>query len=129
MRKEVKRHKLYSVEFKKARVREYESGKFSALELCKLYKFSEGTMYRWIRKYSKLAKQNILIVENSQSATKRLKEYQQQISNLERIVGLKQIELDYLHKLIELAESELGIEIKKNSDTPHLDISLKERMK
>lgn len=129
MRNKIIRVKRYSEEFKKSRVKEYESGKFTVLELSRLYNFSFQTMYNWIYKYSKLAKQNILIVEDSKSATKKLKDYKQQIHDLQRIVGLKQIELDYLHKLIETAESELGIEIKKNLNTPHLNTSSQTKIK
>jgi hypothetical protein len=36
---------------------------------------------------------------------------------LERAVGQKQLKIDYLEKLIELAGDELGMDLKKNSDT------------
>jgi predicted RNase H-like nuclease (RuvC/YqgF family) len=82
-------------------------------------------MYKWIHKYSKIAKQNISIVEDHQSASEKVKEFQKRIENLERIVGLKQLELDYLHKLIDTAQTEFGIDIKKNVSTSHLDTSWK----
>ena len=37
---------------------------------------------------------------------------------LEGMLGRKQIAIDYLEKLIELAEKELSIDIKKNLNTP-----------
>jgi transposase len=37
---------------------------------------------------------------------------------MEAALGRKQIQLDYLEKMIELAKSELDIDIKKNYSTP-----------
>jgi len=125
MKREIRKLKRYSEAFKVSRVREYDSGKFTALELSRLYGFSQACMYRWIAKYSKLAKHKILIVEERESASKKLAEYEKRIKELERLVGRKQIKLDYLEKLIEIAEDSLGVDIKKNSTTPHLDTSLK----
>jgi len=53
-------------------------------------------------------------VEQKESHTHRLKELQERIKQLERIVGQKQINIDYLEKMIEIAKKELGIDIKKN---------------
>ena len=38
---------------------------------------------------------------------------------LERIIGQKQLEIDYLNKLIEISSDELGLDIKKNFITKH----------
>jgi transposase len=52
------------------------------------------------------------------SSKKKLKELHQRIQDLERIVGQKQLNIDFLEKMIELAKDSYGIDIKKNSDTP-----------
>lgn len=129
MCKKLKQVKRYSELFKRTRVQEYESGSYTVLNLSRMYGFSEQVMYTWIHKYSRLAKKNIVIVEDHKSASEKLKLYEVKIKDLECIVGKKQIELDYLHKLIELVEQELGIDIKKNLDTPHLNSSLKTKKK
>lgn len=129
MTKRSKPVKRYSESFKQTRVREYESGSYTVLNLSRMYGFSEQTMYTWINKYSSLAKKNILIVEEHQSASEKLKTYVNRIKELERVVGLKQLELDYANKLIEIAEQKLGIEIKKNSDTPPSTCSSKNAKK
>jgi uncharacterized coiled-coil protein SlyX len=51
------------------------------------------------------------------STSTKLKEQEQRIKELERAVGQKQLKIDYLEKLIELAGDELGMDLKKNSDT------------
>jgi len=52
------------------------------------------------------------------SSEHKLKELQKRISDLEQIVGQKQLNIDFLEKMIELAKGQYGIDIKKNSDTP-----------
>jgi len=52
------------------------------------------------------------------SATRKLKGLEIKIKELEQIVGQKQIKIDYLEKMIDLAKEELDIDIKKNSGTP-----------
>lgn len=60
---------------------------------------------------------SLKIVEHKDSYTNRLKQLQDRIKELERIVGQKQISIDYLEKMIELAKEDLGIDIKKNFDS------------
>ena len=52
------------------------------------------------------------VVEN-RSDSKKLQEMRDQIRELERIIGEKQIKLDFQEKMIELAEQEYKIDIKK----------------
>ncbi|MCK5344637.1 MAG: transposase [Candidatus Heimdallarchaeota archaeon] len=108
----------YSEEFKKARVQDYESGEYSVYEMCSLFGIHQQTIYNWIYKYSQYNKKGIKIVEMSESSTNKVKELHSRVKELERIIGQKQIHIDYLEKMIELAKDELGIDIKKNSSTP-----------
>jgi hypothetical protein len=52
------------------------------------------------------------------SSKLKVKELHKRIEELERIVGQKQLNIDFLEKMIELATDQYGIEIKKNFDTP-----------
>jgi len=40
-----------------------------------------------------------------------------QIADLERVVGQKQLEIDFLEKMINIASNNLKVDIKKNFDT------------
>jgi hypothetical protein len=42
---------------------------------------------------------------------------QKRISELERAVGQKQLEIDFLNKLFEVGSAELGFDLKKNFST------------
>lgn len=118
--KKVKRLRIkryFSEEFKKARIAEYESGEFTVLELSKLYSKREPVIYRWIYKFSILNKKSVVVVESKDSGSKKLKDYEKRIKELERIVGQKQIQLDYLEKLLEIAETDLGFDLKKSTQS------------
>jgi transposase len=109
--------RIYSEEFKKTRIKEYENGKFTVSELSRLYGVHRNIIYSWIYKYSAYNKKSIKVVEMSQSSTKKLKDLELRIKELEQIVGQKQLKIDYLEKMIDIAKEELNIDIKKNSDT------------
>jgi len=51
----------------------------------------------------------------SKSDTQKILALQKKIADLERSLGQKQIQLEFQEKLIEIAETKYGLEIKKNS--------------
>lgn len=112
------RRREFSNDFKRARIREYESGEYTVKELSRLFNIQAAVIYRWIHKYSSYNQRSTVIVEMKDSATKRLKDYEKRIAELERALGQKQLNIDYLEKMIDLAREQFGIDLKKNSDTP-----------
>jgi transposase len=110
--------RVFAEEFKRARVKEYEKGTFTVNELSKLYHIQTVVLYRWIYKYSAYNKRSIKVVEMSESSQNKVKQLQKRIEELERIVGQKQLNIDFLEQMIALAGQEYGIDIKKNSSTP-----------
>jgi transposase-like protein len=114
----LKKRRIFNESFRRARVKEYESGQLSVLEISRLYGINPQTVYLWIYKYSVYNKKSLKIVEEKDSGTRRVKQLQERIKELEQIIGKKQIRIDYLEKMIEIAKEELGIDIKKNYDTP-----------
>ena len=111
--------RIFSEEVRRHIVHEYEQGQMSARELCKFYEISSTSLYNWINKYSKFAKKSLKIVEMAKSKEQYIKELEARISNLERAVGQKQMKIDFLEKLIELAKEEYQVDIKKNYATGH----------
>lgn len=114
----IRKKRAYSEEFKRAIVKEFESGRTSVPQLEKLYKIRHKVIYDWIYKYSTFNDKSVRIIEMKDSSTKQIKELEKRVKELERAVGLKQLEIDYLEKLIDIAKEDLGVDIKKNSDTP-----------
>jgi transposase-like protein len=114
----ISKQRKYSEEFKKSIVNDFESGKFSVPQLERLHKLNKRSIYNWIYKYSRSNERGQRIVEMKDSSTQKLKALEQRIKELEQTVGKKQIQIDYLEKMIDIAKTELDIDIKKNSNTP-----------
>lgn len=113
----LRKHRSYSEDFKKSLVKEFESGKFSVLDLSKLHGVCFQSIYRWIYKYSPNNERGYRIVEMTESSSKKIKDLEQKIKQLEQAVGQKQIKIDFLEKMIDLAKDHYDIDIKKNSNT------------
>lgn len=113
----IKKSRKYSDAFKKEIVSLFESGKFSVYQLEKLYSIGNPTIYKWIYKFSTFNEKGIRVVEMKESSLTKLKELEKKVKQLEQIVGQKQIKIDYLEKMIDIAKDELQVDIKKNFDT------------
>ena len=110
---QIRKLRIYSDDFKKEIVAIYESGKFSVLQLEKLYSVSNASIYSWIYKFSTFNEKGFRIVEMKESSAEKLKQLEQKVKELEQAVGQKQIKIDYLEKIIEIAKDDLKSDIKK----------------
>lgn len=109
----------FSEEFKRLRISEYEKGEVTVTEISRLYNVSRSGVYKWLKKYSYFESQSILIVEEKDSNSNKLKEAQSRIIELERALGKKQIKLDYLEELIKVAGERYDSDLKKTLSTKH----------
>lgn len=114
----IRKQRKYSEEFKKSLVSDFESGKFSVLQLEKLHGVRNQLIYKWIYKFSTFNEKGFRIIEMDDSSNKKLKDLEARVKELESIVGRKQIMIDYLEKMMDIAKDELDIDIKKNFGTP-----------
>jgi transposase-like protein len=106
--------RVFSEEVKKQVVRDIESLKMSPSEASQELSVSLRSIYNWIDKYSRYLKRNCRLVVESQSDAMKSKELKQELKEAQAALGRKQMELDYLNKLIELAGKEYGVDFKKN---------------
>lgn len=116
--KSIRKQRKYSEEFKRTIVSDFESGKFSVVQLEKLHGINNGLIYRWIYKFSNFNEKGYRIVEHKSSSQKKVKDLENKIKELEAALGRKQIMIDYLETMMEVAKEELDIDIKKNYATP-----------
>jgi transposase-like protein len=114
----LQKSRKYSEEFKKQVVADFESGELSVRQLSKLHGIANQVIYRWIYKFSTFNEKGFRVVEMNDSSSKKMKEMEARIKELEAALGRKQIQVEYFEKMIELAKSELDIDIKKNYSTP-----------
>jgi len=105
--------RYFSSDFKMKRVRELENNLISISDICKTYHVSRTSVYRWIYKYSSMAKREVKQVIEAKSDTKKIQLLEERIKELERALGQKQMLLDIKDKMIEIAEETYNIDIKK----------------
>jgi transposase-like protein len=106
-------HRRFSDDFKRKKIRELEKNITSVADICKAYSVSKTSVYRWIYKYSAMAKKQLKQVIEAKSDTQKIKALEERIKELERIIGQKQILLEFKDKMIEIAEATYGVDIKK----------------
>lgn len=111
--KRLRTNRYFSEDFKRKKIREIEKNLTTVSQVCKEYDVSYTSVYRWIHKYSINMKKGVVQIVEAKSDTVKIQNLKDQIKELERIVGQKQIVIEFQQKMIELAENELGIEIKK----------------
>jgi len=117
---EVQRVRRYfSEDFKRKKVREIEQNLTTVTQISREYEVTTAAIYKWIFKFSAMRKKAIKLVIEAKSDTGKIAHLRQQVQEMERMVGQKQIMIDFLEKMIELAEKEYAIDIKKKfSSTP-----------
>ena len=115
-----KYNRIFSADFKKEKVKEIEKGVLSITTLCKLHSVSRTSVYKWIYLYSTVEKgvKTVIQMESEQHKTLYL---QQRLAELERIIGQKQMEIDFLNKTLEISSEEVGYDLKKKYAQQHLN--------
>ena len=113
--KKVQVRRTFDVALKKSIVKEYEQNKFTITQLSKLHKVSVASIYKWIYRYSAYNEKTPMIVETKNSSMQKLKDYEKRIAELERMLGQKQINIEYLEKVIDIADEHYETDLKKNS--------------
>jgi len=110
----------FSENFKREKVKEVELGYSTPTEISSQYQVSRANVHRWIRKFGTMNEKKSKLIIESESDTKQLLELKKKVAELERIIGQKQILIDFKDKMIELAEEEYGVDIKKKYFTQPL---------
>ncbi len=108
-----RQNRYFSEELKRKLIKELDQGILSVPEIVQEYEVSRASVYQWIYKYSMFRKRGTKQVIESQSDTRKIQELKKRIKELERLVGQKQIEIEFNEKMIEIAEEMFGIDIKK----------------
>jgi len=99
----------FSDAFKKAKVKEIIENRLSVQQISELYQVSRSSVYRWIYKYSNSTPESKQVVSEALK-TKRLLE---QVAELERYIGQKQLAIDFLEATLSAASEEVGYDLKK----------------
>ena len=113
----IKRRRKFTDDFKKSRVRDFERGKLTVLEISKEYDLSDVLIYTWIRKYSIYHQNSYQIVVEEKSLSKKNQALRKRVEELEAMLGRKQMEVEYLQKVIDISSEDLEVDLKKKHGT------------
>jgi transposase len=112
MKRQGKVRRTFSTAFKQEKVELLDKGKTTVSELSKVYEVSPTAIYKWIKKFSCLQKGERIVVEKITEEEKNM-ELLKRISELERVIGKKQLELDFYKTAIELLNEKEGEDVLK----------------
>ena len=118
-----RRRRSFSDTFKRDKVREIDLGLVSVSEISRQYSVSKTSIYAWLHKFATNKETPEKLIVETMSDTRALLEMKERVAELERMIGQKQIEIDFYKKMIDLAQEHYGIEIKKTI-LPNLAILL-----
>ena len=109
--------RVFSEALKKKIVGDYEQGKASVAQISREYEISKVTVYRWLDQYSVYSKQGAKLIVELKSESYRSKELEKKVKELEAALGRKQLEVEFLNKLIEVVGNDIGVDIKKKGSS------------
>lgn len=119
-KRELKRLRIFSEEFKRQCVADIENGLLSIKETSRLYRVSVTSVYRWLHRYSPHLEHHTRQVVELESEQHRTTALLERVAELERTIGQKQLTIDVLTKMLDQAGAELGDDWKKKLSTMFL---------
>ena len=108
-----RQNRYFSEEFKKKKIGELEKGLVTMAEICREYSVSRAAVYKWVYKFSIMRKKSEKMVVETESDTAKLKLLKNYAAELEKLLGQKQFEIDFLNKQLEIASEQYGVDLKK----------------
>jgi transposase-like protein len=118
-----KQNRTFSETLKKKIVKEIELKRLTIKDAVSLYEVTRTSVYNWLSVYSQNYCKGTKMVVQLDSEYERTKQLLRQVADLERSYGQKQLECEYLQKIIELASREVGFDIKKKLATKQSSFS------
>lgn len=110
--------KRYSISFKQKVISEIENGKLTKSEAQRIYGIGSSTsIEKWIKKFGKLHLLNKVVRIELKDEVSKLKDLEKQKKALESALAQAQLKLIVYESIIEVAEQELGRDLKKKSES------------
>lgn len=117
---EIRGRRIFSEEVKKKAVKDLTSKRTTIRALMTEHQVSHQAVYGWLYKYSPFHEQKCTLIVQMKSEELKTSELRQRMAELERIIGQKQLEIDFLNKLLEIGSTELGFDLKKSFNSSPL---------
>jgi transposase-like protein len=117
MERQGKQCNYYSEAFKQEIISKIESGKLTIEQARRIYNIGGScTIQKWIKKYGRNHLLGKIVRIEMPEEVSELKKLQKQKAELESALAKAHLKILSLESIIEAAEEELGIELKKSSD-------------
>lgn len=98
-------------------VEKIKKRELSVSQSSRLWGISLTTLYKWLHQSG--VPKNTRQVMELDSEGLRLKQMESRIAELEQALGRKQMELDFVNKMVDLSEEHFKIDIRKKGSTSH----------
>ena len=108
-----RRRRTFSIAFKEEKVKQIERKQVTVRQICKLYNVSDTSVYNWISLYGSYKQKGERIVVEKESEGKKTEELLKKVAELEQLLGQKQVEVEYLKKVLEFSSELTKIDLKK----------------
>lgn len=116
-----RQNRYFSKSFKQKKVKELDNNLVTIAELSREYQVSRTAIYKWLHKYSLHYKKETKQVVEAMSDTRKVEKLKERNKELEQALGRKQIQLEFYKKLVDAAEEEYSVDIKKKYGLPPYD--------
>ena len=110
---EEKKRRTFSEAFKREKVKEIESKRMTVSQVSKIYDVSKAAVYKWLSLYGSLQMKKERMVVEKISEAKKTERLLDKVGELEKLLGQKQVEIEYMKKVIEMGNEIAGVDIEK----------------
>ena len=114
---EKKSVRTFSVAFKQEKVKEIENKQITVSQLSRIYKVTRSAVYKWIRLYGNMKIKGERIVVEKESEALKTEKLMKKVSELEQLLGQKQVEVEYLKKVIDFSGEAINMDLKKKFES------------
>ena len=115
--RKIREMRHFSDSFKMDIVKQIEQNLITVTLVSREYQVSRSAVYKWIYKYSNHLKKGVRYIVEPESDSQKIGHLREKLKEVERHLGQKQLQIDFLEKMIEVSEHEYGLDIKKKYGT------------
>jgi len=105
----------YDVSLKRRIAKQYLEGSKSAIQLGAMFNVPREYVYRWSKEFSCELREEIIIIPMTKEEQKDFEQLKKQNEALKKKLEYEQMKNFALETLVDLAKSEMGIDLRKNS--------------
>ena len=105
----------HDIVFKRKVAREYLEGDLSTTQLGNKYNIRHQDVSRWSKQFSSELAEDIINCSMTEQEQKTMEALQKQLDTLKKKLEYEQMKNFALETMVDLAKSELGIDLRKNS--------------